>query len=191
MLEMGSLMWIIVAALVVISVSSIIFCIVRGRGASHRMLIFSVSLLGVVAMICFGGEVVLSHFGMGWRCTPFNIMLILCVILFTVILCFVTRELLVLEDANPIMVGSGFISMLLAISIILLTTFGYFFLSSWHDGLTTYNDQTIVYANDQHGGSCAWRYYTHVNDLVHGAEILQEDDWIGNPPRNYNQTESN
>ena len=179
------------AVLGAISIIWVFFCIVSGKGISHKMLVFFTSLLCVLAMICFGGEVVLNHFGMGWRCTPFNIMLILCVILFTVILCFGMRELMVLENANPIMVGCGFISMVLAVSIILITAFGYFYLSSWHDGLTTYNDQTIVYANDQHGGSCDWRYYTHINDLVHGVEILQEDGWIGKPPRNYNQTESN
>ena len=186
MLEMGSLMWIIVAALVVISVSSIIFCIVRGRGASHRMLIFSVSLLGVVAMICLGGEVVLNHFGMGWRCTPFNTMLSLGFILFIVILCFSMFsicEFIDLKNVNRIMVGCGFTSMLLVIFITLISAFFYFHAFSWHDGLTTYNDQTIVYANDQHGGSCDWRYYTHINDLIHGVEILQEDGWHGNPPR--------
>ena len=79
------------AVLGAISIIWVFFCIVSGKGISHKMLVFFTSLLCVVAMICFGGEVVLNHFGMGWRCTPFNIMLILCVILFTVILCFGMR----------------------------------------------------------------------------------------------------
>ena len=177
--------------LVAMSIFSVVLCLIRGRGASHKILVCFAALLGTMLLICFGGNAVLSLFGMGWRCTPFNIMLMLCAVFFIAILCCGVWGLIVLKDVNPVMVGCGCISTVLSIVLTLFLTFDYFWLSSWHDGLTTYNDQTIVYSNDQHGGSCDWRYYTHINDLVHGVEILQEDGWIGNPPRNYNQTESN
>lgn len=177
---------IFVAILVAMSIFSVVLCLIRGKGASHKMLVIFTSMLVVMAIVCFGGHFVLSYFDMGWRCTPFNTMLFLCSILFIVMLGFGMKELSILEDDNPAIVWCGCISMLLVIIITLFSTFFYFQLSSWHDGLTTYNNQTIVYANDQHGGSCAWQYYTHINDLVHGVEILQEDGWIGNPPHFFN-----
>ena len=70
--------YVFIAVLIAISIISVIYCIVRGKGISHKMLIFVVSLLGVVAMICLGGNVILSMLGMGWRCKPFNTMLNLC-----------------------------------------------------------------------------------------------------------------
>lgn len=179
---MGNLNCVFGAVLIAISIISVILCLIRGKGASHKKLVFFVSLLVIVAIICFGGQAALTLFGMGWRCTPFNIMLMLCAIFFIATLWCGVRELIVLKDANPIMVGCGLISMLLVIAITLISAFFYFQLSSWHDGLTTYNDQTIVYANDQHGGSCSWRYYNHINSLVHGAEITIYG-WHGNPPR--------
>lgn len=181
---MGDLEHIFVAILVVISMISVVFCIVRGRGASHKKLVFFVSMIGVVAVIGFGGEAALNLFDMGWRCTPVNIMLTLGGVFFIATLWYGMRELIVLEDANPIMAGFGFTSMLLAIFITLTSALSYFTLSSWWDGLTTYNDQTIVFATDQHGGSAAWRYYNHINSLVHGSEILK-DGWHGSIPRPY------
>lgn len=173
------------AVFVPISIFFVMFCIVRGKGVSHRILVLFASLLCAVLIICFGGQAILTLFDMGWRCTPFNTMLFLAAMLFIATLCFGMRELSVLKGSSSIEFGCGFISMLFAIAITLFSLFVYFHLLSWHDGLTTYNDQTIIYANDQHGGSCDWRYYTHINDLVHGAEILQESGWIGNPPHNY------
>ena len=169
--------------LVAMSIFSIVLCLIRGRGASHKMLVCFASLLGAMFLICFGGNAVLSLFGMGWRCTPFNIMLMLYAVFFIATLCCGVWELLVLKDAHPIMVRCGCISMVSSIVMILMLTLAYFQLSSWHDGLTTYNDQTIVYANDQHGGSCSWRYYDHINHLVHGEEITTLYGWRGNPPR--------
>ena len=179
---MGDLVWIFVAILVTISIS-VISCIVRRKGTSHKRLVLFSSMLGLVAMVCFGGQVVLNLFSMGWRCTPFNIMLMLCAILSIIILCCCIGDLFRSENTNIVSIVCGFIPMVLVVNFIVIYAVGYFHHSSWHDGLTTYNDQTIVYANDQHGGSCSWRYYNHINSLVHGVEILQEDSWIGNPPR--------
>ena len=185
-MDMNYYWWYIFSAIVVaISIIGVIFCIVRGKGISHKILVFSISLLCVVAILCFGGNAILSMFGMGWRCKPFNTMLQLCFVLIVPILLCSIKGLISLEDANPALIGCGITSMFLAILVTLMSASLYFHFLSWNDGLTTYNDQTIVYSNDQHGGSCAWRYYTHISDLVHGAEILQEDSWIGNPPHNY------
>lgn len=165
-----------------ISIFSVMFCIARGKGVSHGILILFASLLGAVLITCFGGQAILTHFDMGWRCTPFNTMLFLAAMLFIATLCFGMRELSVIKGSSSIEFGCGLISMLFAIVITLFSLFVYFHFFSWHDGFTTYNDQTIIYANDQHGGSCSWRYYNHINDLVHGAEITQYG-WHGAPPR--------
>ncbi|MDE7244738.1 MAG: hypothetical protein K2O18_12300 [Oscillospiraceae bacterium] len=179
---MGSFTWIFVAVLIAMSVFSIIFCCFRGRGASHKKLVFFASLLSVMVLVCFGGNAILSIFDMGWRCTPFNNMLLLCSVLFIPTLWYGMKEFIVLKDTNHILIGTGFISMLLVLIMIPVVLFFYFLFFSWHDGLTAYNDQTIVYANDMHGGSCSWRYYTHINSLVHGIEITQ-DGWWGHPPQ--------
>ena len=182
-MDMDYYWWYIFSAIVVaVSIIGVIFCVVRGKGISHKILIFFTALLCAVAMFCFGGNAILSVFGMGWRCEPFNAMLNLCFVLIIPILLCGVKGLISLKDTNPAFIGCGVTSMFLAIFITLLSSSFYFTSFSWRDGLTTYNNQMIVYSNDQHGGSCAWRYYTHINGLVHGVEILQEDGWIGNPP---------
>ena len=178
---MEILRYIFIAVLVAPTAFSVIFCVVRGKGVSHKMLIFFASMLGVTAIVCFGGEAILAHFDMGWRCTPFNTMLMLCTVFFTAMLLCSARQLIVLKDVDHIIVECELIAMFVVIVVTLLLTFYYFHLSSWHDGLSIYNNQTIVYANDQHGGSCSWRYYTHINSLVHGEEI-ERDGWFGTPP---------
>lgn len=176
--------WYIVGAiLAVISMIGVIYCVAHGKGAGHKILVCLASLWGVVFLICFGGNVILSIFDMGWRCKPFNIMLKLCCVLFFPMLLCGLWQLFHLEDPKPALALFGASSMFLAILITPLSVFLYFE-SSWSDGLTTCNDQTIVYATDSHGGSGRWRYYLPVNDLVHGAEITQ-DGWHGPRPCGY------
>lgn len=174
--------WYIFSAILgAISIFGVIFCIVRGKGALHKILVSLSSMLGVVVIVCFGGEVVLNLFGMGWRCAPFNIMLMLCAILSIIILGCCTGEFIRINHANKVLTGCGCTSMVLLVFVILMSAFIYFPLASWHDGLTSYNNQTIVYANNCNGGSGNWCYYTHINDVVHGIEITQ-DGWRGYPP---------
>ena len=177
--------WYIFSAILgAISIIWAIFCIVRGKGISHKILVFFTSLLCVVAMLCFGGNAILSMFGMGWRCKPFNTMLQLCFVLVALLLLCGIWELLSLKDTNPALVGCGIISISLALIVILISSFFYFQATSWSDGLTVYEDQTIVYKTNGHGSFGSWHYYTHINDLVHGIEITQ-DGWHGAPPRSF------
>lgn len=178
---MGKSNYIFIIALIIISAPSVILCLLRSRGIPRKKLLCFAFLLGITAMICFGGKAILACFDMGWRCTPFNIMLFLCAILFIITLWRCLNVLSLLENTKPVLIGFGFISLVLVMIITLAWTAIYFHFLSWHDGLTTYNNQMIVYANDQHGGSCSWRYYSHVNSLVHGIEITQ-DGWWGYPP---------
>lgn len=175
------------AILAVISIILVIFCIVRGKGTSHKILIFFTSLLCVVAMVCFGGEVVLNHFGMGWRCTPFNTMVGLCFVLFIPILLCSIWQLIHLEGRNHTLIGCGVISMLFALVVIPMCSLIYFFDTSLNDYFNEYEGQTIVVASNGHGSSpSVRRYYLPINDLVHGVEILREDSWLGNPPHYFN-----
>lgn len=170
------------AIFAVISIIFAIFCIVHGKGISHKILTFFASLLCVVAMVCFGGEAVLNHFGMGWRCTPFNAMLGLCSVLFIpVLLCGIWQLIHLYEDRNPALIRCGVCSMLLAIVIIPMSSFIYWFGSSWSDCLIEYDDQTIIYASNGNGSAGERRYYIHINDMVHGVEITQ-DGWRGGRP---------
>lgn len=179
---MESLGYIFIAVLVAISFFSVVFCLLRGRGASHKKLVLFTSLLSVAAAVCFGGEAVLSHFDMGWRCAPFNTMLFLCSAFVIIVLWYCMRELSLLKNgSNQYIVMGGFISLMLMMLTTLIFFLFYFSLSSWQDHLSVHNNQTIVCANDMHGGSCSWRYYDHINRLVHGAEITQ-DGWWGDPP---------
>ena len=162
------------AILAVISIILVFFCIVHGKGISHKILIFFTSLLCVVAMVCFGGSAVLSIFDMGWRCTPFNTMLGLCSVLFISVLLCGIWQLIHLENRNHTLIGCGVCSMLLAIVIIPLSAFGYWFGSSWSDDLIEYDDQTIIYASNGNGSVGERRYYIHINNLVHGVEITQK-----------------
>lgn len=174
--------FIFITALAGISVFSVIFRIVRGKEKSRKKMIFFALLFMAMVMICFGGEAVLNYFDMGWRCTPFNIMLFLCTSLFIVTLWHCMCELYFLKySSNQFMVICVSIVIIFTMLTALVLFYIYSSLLSWHDSLSAYNGQTIVCANDMHGGSCSWRYYTHINNLVHGAEITQ-DGWWGYPP---------
>lgn len=174
--------YILLGVLAAMSAAAVALSLVRGSGAPRKRLVRSVLLLGGAALLCFGGEFALSRIGMGWRCGPFNLMLFLCIVLFVVTLWRCMDVLSLLENTRPVLQASGFISLVLMLVITLAGTAAYFLLFSWHDDLTPYNGQTIVCANDMHGGSGSWRYYAHINDLVHGAEIEHEGRWHGSPP---------
>ena len=178
---MGNSSFIFSATSVLISAPSVIFCLLRSREVSHKKLPRSAFLLGAMVMICFGGKAILSHFDMGWRCTPFNIMLFLCAILFIITLWRCLDVLSLLKNTNSVLIVCGFISLVLVIMITLARTAVYFPILSWHDKLSPHNGQMIVCANDMHGGSGNWRYYTHINDLIHGAEIAHDGLWWGTP----------
>ena len=137
--------WYIFGAIVVaISIIGVIFCIVRGKGILHKILVFFISLLCVVAMLCFGGNAILSMFGMGWRCEPFNIMVYLCFLLVVPVLLFGIWELISLKDTNPALIRCGIISISLALIVISISSLLYFQFTSWGDGLTVYDNKTII-----------------------------------------------
>ena len=164
------------AVLAVISIILAIFCIIRGKGASHKILIFFTSLLCVVAMVCFGGEVVLNHFDMGWRCTPFNTMVGLCFVLSVPILLCSIWQLINIEGMNHTMIRCGVVSMLLALLVIPMCSFLYFAGTSLEDCCYEKDGQTIVAVSNGHGSyASVRRSYLPINDLVHGAEITQDD----------------
>ena len=178
--------WYIVSAIPgAISAIGVIFCVVRGKGISRKILILFTALLCVAAMFCFGGNAILSIFGMGWRCKPFNAMVGLCFALIVPVLMCVICELLCLKDTNPVLIRCGIISISLALIVISISSFLYFQYTSLSDAFTEYDGQTIVYATNGHGSyGSVWRYYIPINDLVHGTEITQ-DGWHGVRPWDY------
>lgn len=169
-------------SLAVISVAAVVLGLSRGRGIPRKRLLRSVLLLGGAALICFGGAASLAQFDMGWRCAPFNIMLFLCAVLFVITLWRCINVLALLEKTHSVIQAFGFVSLVLVLVITLAWTAVYFHLFSWKDEISPYNGQMIVCANDMHGGSGAWRYYTHINNLIHGAEIVHDGSWWGPPP---------
>jgi hypothetical protein len=174
--------YILFAIPAVISAAAVVLGLIQGSGEPRKKLARSVLLLGALALLCFGGEFALSRMGMGWRCTPFNLMLFLCAVLLAVTLWRCMNVLSLLEGTRSVIQASGFVSLALVLMITLVGTPLYFLLFSWHDKLAPHNEQMIVCANDMHGGSGSWRYYAHINNLVHGEEIERHDGWYGTPP---------
>ena len=169
--------YILFAVLALISVAAVVLSLARGTGEPRKKPVRSVLLLGGAALVCFGGEFALSRMGMGWLCTPFNIMLFLCAVLFVVTMWRGMNALSLLEGTRSVIQASGFVALALVLVITLAGTPLYFLLFSWHDKLAPHNEQMIVCANDMHGGSGSWRYYAHINDLVHGEEIEHDGPW--------------
>ena len=169
--------YILFAVLAILSAAAVVLGLVRGSGESRRKLVRSVLPLGGAALVCFGGEAVLAQFDMGWRCGPFNLMLLLCAALFVVMLWRCLNVLSLLENTRSILRASGFFSLALMLVIILAGTAVYFLLFSWNDKLVPHNEHMIVRANNMHGGSGSWRYYAHINSLVHGVEIEHDGMW--------------
>lgn len=174
--------YVFIAALTAISAAAVVLSLLRGRGTPRKKLLRSVLLLGGATLICFGGEAMLAQFDMGWRCTPFNIMLFLCAVLFVIVLWHCMNVLSLLENTHSTLRASIFLFLTPVLVITLAWTAAYFCLLSWQDDLAPYNEQMIVCANDMHGGSGSWRYYVHINNLVHGAEIAHDGSWWGIPP---------
>lgn len=119
--------------------------------------------LGIVLLIRFGGAVILALFGLGWRCTPRNIMNIVCMLL-----------LLITTALLSTMIGAKYpwISLLGCLSIIALG-FGIVMYSQvyWHDSIKVQKGVAVVTESNGHGSIGERRCFIHVNDLLHGREL--------------------
>ena len=108
--------------LAVISAAAVVLGLIRGSGEPRKKLARSVLTLGALALLCFGGEFALSRMGMGWRCTPFNLMLFLCAVLLAVTLWRCMNVLSLLEGTRSVIQASGFVSLALVLVITLAGT---------------------------------------------------------------------
>lgn len=166
----------------IISIIGVIYCVVHGKGISHKILVCFASLWCLVFLVCFGGNVVLSFFDMGWHCTPFNTMLKLCCVLSIPTLLCGIKVLFSIKVSDWRYEAIGVISMALALIVIPISSGLYFEFTSCDDSFTEYENQTILVASNGHGSyGYIWHYYIPINDLVHGAEITQ-DGWHGVRP---------
>jgi len=173
--------YVLIAVLAVISVVAVVLGLLRGKGTPRKKLLRSVLLLGGVALVCFGGEAVLAQFGMGWRCAPYNAMLVLCFVLLIVVLWRCMNALTLLENTDPAIRMSVMFSLTMALVVASALVAVGFHLSKWNDFLAPYDEQMIVCANNCNGGSGAWRYYAHINSIVHGGEIASDGSRWGVP----------
>ncbi|MDE6590454.1 MAG: hypothetical protein K2K53_08975 [Oscillospiraceae bacterium] len=166
-----------IAAMDGISVVAVVLGLLWGRGVPRKKLLRSVLLLVGAALICFGSEAALEQFGMGWRCTPFNIMMFLCLALFTAMLLRCMNVFRHLENTHWAVQASGRVLLVLLVLILVIKLFWVyagFRLGSWYDSLEPFNGQMIVCARDVHGGSGAWYYYAHINSIVHGTQFARD-----------------
>lgn len=174
-------MYVLLAVAAVISVAVVVLGLLRGKGTPRKKLLRSVLLLGGVALICFGGEAALAQFDMGWRCAPYNAMLVVCFVLFLVVLWRCVKVLAFGENTHPAIQASVMSTLTLVLVMVSVWGGAYFSLSRWNDFLALYDGQMIVCANDCNGGSGAWRYYDHINSIVHGGEIADYSSRRGVP----------
>lgn len=146
--------------------------------AERKQLILALTPPAAVALLRFGGGVVLSWFGMGWRCGPRNIMDVILIVLLVVAMYHCTKVLEQLASVHPsqsVAYHLGAILLMLAMFILPCAAFMYSILFSWHDRVETKNGYTIVKEGNGHGTMGEVRCFLPVNSLVHGTEL--EYDW--------------
>ena len=144
----------------------------------HKRLLQAVIPLSVVALLRFGGGVVLPWFGMGWRCGPRNIMDFILIVLLAVAMHRCTKVLEHLANEHPARAAaysSSALALTLAMFILPCAAFLYSTLGSWHDSVVTQDGYTIVRASNGHGSMGEVRCFLPINSLVHGMEL--DYDW--------------
>ena len=144
----------------------------------HKRLLRAAIPPAAVALLRFGGGVVLSWFGMGWRCGPRNIMDVILIVLFVVAMYHCTKVLEQLASVHPsksVAYHLGAIVLMLAMFILPCAAFLYYTLGSWHDSVITQDGYTIVRASNGHGSMGEVRCFLPINSLVHGMEL--DYDW--------------
>ena len=131
-----------------------------------------------VALLRFGGGVVLSWFDMGWRCGPRYIMDFILIILLIVAMYHCTKVLDQLASVHPsksVAYHLGAIVLMLTMFILPCAAFMYSVVGSWHDSVETKNGYTIVRESNGHGSHGEIRCFLSINGLVHGTAL--EYDW--------------
>lgn len=146
--------------------------LVRGTGEERRQLLCTAIPMAAVLLLRYGGEWILSLNGMGWRCTPRNVMSMLGVILAAVTVWRWMRvlSLKTLREGLLYLCGAA---ALCALCVVVFT----FSLDVWRDETVTRGGQTMVRASSQNGGSGEVQCFAPVNSLVHGEKL--EFDWYG------------
>lgn len=167
----GHLFYVSIAGIDVIAALVVAIGLVWGKGEPRKKLLHSVLMLVGAAVFCFGSQAVLELFDMGWRCTPFNVMMFLCLALFAVML---FRCMNVFRDDHGRVVWPVRIVLGVILLMKLMVVYIGFHLGGWYDNLVPYNGEMIVCASNSHGGSGAGYFFAHINSLIHGAEIPPE-----------------
>ena len=131
-----------------------------------------------VALLRFGGGVVLSWFDMGWRCGPRYVMDFILIILLIAAMYHCTKVLDRLASVHPtksVAYYLGAIVLMLTMFILPCASFIHYILFSWHDWVETKNGYTIVKESNGHGSHGEIRCFLPINGLVHGTAL--EYDW--------------
>lgn len=145
-----------------------------------KRLLHTAVLLGGAALLRFGGEGVLSLFGMGWRYTPQYVMDVIIVGLLMVAMyrCMKILERLAGERPSGAAVCSfSAVLLILAMAVLPCAAWMYSVTGSWHDSVVIRDGQSVVIASNGHGSIGERRYFSHINGLVHGTEIEHDDLW--------------
>lgn len=142
----------------------------RGTGAERKQMLFTAVPMAVVLLVRFGGEWVLSLNGMGWRCTPRNVMSMLGVLLLAVTVWRWMKGMSLRNVREALLYLCG-AAALCAVCVTMFT----FSLDVWRDEVVVREGQTMVRASNRNGGSGEVRCFVPVNGLVHGEEL--EFEW--------------
>ncbi|MCI8537793.1 MAG: hypothetical protein HFF18_03905 [Oscillospiraceae bacterium] len=146
--------------------------VVRGTGTERKQLLSSAVPMTAVLLLRYGGEWVLSLNGMGWRCTPGNVMSMLGIALLAVT---VWRWMkgLNLKNLWEVLLYLCGAAALCAVCVGAFT----FSLDVWRDEVVVRDGQTMVKASNRNGGSGEVRCFVPINGLVRGEEL--DFDWYG------------
>ncbi len=159
------------------AVAALIFCLVRGSGPEWRKLLYTALALGVVALLRFGGQAVLSLMGMGWRLAPRYAMDFVFGVLLMVTAYRCDRALGPLEHKWPARPSSYWFSRFALTAALFLVPFFMAGLSvdRLFETVVVQDGQTMIREGKTNGGVVR-HYYAPVNSLVHGVE-LDHAEW--------------
>lgn len=144
--------------------------LIRGTGTERRQMLLTAIPLAAVLLLRYGGEWVLALNGMGWRCTPRNVMSGFGAVLLAVTVWQWMKGLSLKNVRQALLYLCGAVA-LCALCVVVFT----FSLDVWRDEVVVRDGQTMVRASNRNGGSGDVRCFAPVNSLVHGEEL--DFDW--------------
>ena len=149
--------------------------------STKKVLSLPAVLLGISLLLRFGGEWALSLFGMGWRCTPRNILNLAWMVLLIMAAWRLLRDMpppskrsasrpWVRLWENALVCAAA--AAILVTTLLIIPAYSQTY---WDEWVLIQDGQSVVISSNGHGSVGERKAFLPINGLIHGREL--EYDW--------------